>query len=175
MSVLRTARLRLEPWAPEHVEPLARWGADPAVVRFVGDGTTWPRERAQERSAAQLEHWREHGFGWRIAYERDGRDPVALLALNFAPEGTDGMITVEHEIGWWVAPEAWGRGYAREGAAAVRDEALARLGAPWVVARIHPDNAASIRVAEAIGLRHEQSTTGPAGPVELYRSAPVRP
>jgi RimJ/RimL family protein N-acetyltransferase len=69
----------------------------------------------------------------------------------------------EYEIGWWLAPSVWGRGLAREGAAAVRDEAFARVGAPSIVARIQPANAASLAVAAAIGLSHETESTGRGG------------
>ena len=170
MRVLDTERLRLLPWEAEHTELLIAWSAIPAVVRHVSDGRPWTRERAEDRGRRQVEHWARHDFGWRVAVERGTGDAVGLIALSFAGEGTPGVGPDEHEIGWWLHPDAWGRGLAREGAAAVRDDAMGRLAAPSVVARIQPANAASIAVATALGLRHEADSTGPAGEaLGIYR------
>jgi RimJ/RimL family protein N-acetyltransferase len=153
---------------------LVRLSSIPAVTRYIGPGATWPRTTALEVAAAQLVHWREHGFGWRAAVEKASDRPIGFIALNFAGEGTAGLDASEYEIGWWLDPEVWGRGLAREGATTVRDEALGPLGAPSVVARIQPGNASSIAVAEAIGLVLDFHTTGRAGePVAVYRHVTV--
>ncbi len=168
-SSLKTARLELVAWAPEHDSLLVGWSADPAIVRYIGDGSRWPRARALEVAAAQRAHWDEHGFGWRIAVEAASGAPVGFVALSFAGEGA-GVDAREYEIGWWLAPSAWGLGYAREGGAALRDEGFGRVGAPSIVARIQAANTASVRVAEALGLTFDGSSTGRAGePFGIYR------
>jgi RimJ/RimL family protein N-acetyltransferase len=167
---LKTDRLELVAWAPQHDALLVGWSADPAVVRFIGDGSLWPRSRALEVAAAQRAHWDEHGFGWRIALDAAGT-PVGFIALSFAGEGA-GVDAREYEIGWWLAPPAWGRGYAREGGAALRDEAFGRVGAASIVARIQPANTASIGVAEALGLTYERASIGRGGePISVYRQS----
>ena len=158
MIVLETARLRLEPWAPAHAGMLARLAAVPEVMRYIGAGAIWSPAEAEERSARALVHWRTHGFGWRAAIERSSERSVGLIALNLAGPDVAELPDDDHEIGWWIDPGAWGRGYATEGGRAVVDEAFSRLGAPSVVARIRPDNVASARVAAALGLRLERDT-----------------
>jgi len=172
-SSLKTDRLELLAWAPEHDELLVSWSSDPAVMRFIGDGSVWPRARALEVAAHQRAHWDEHGFGWRVAFAT-GR-PVGFVMLAFAGEGA-GIDAREFEIGWWLTPSAWGSGYAREGGAALRDEAFGRVGAPSVVARIQPANSASVSVAEALGMTFERSSTGRGGePISVFRAlAPAR-
>ena len=166
---IETARLLLQPWDERHTELLVRLSAIPEVVRFVGPGSPWSRAQALESAERQRRHWEEHGFGWRGAADMNGGALVGFMALNFAGEGTAGLDPREYEIGWWLAPEAWGRGLAREGALAMRDEAFGRLGAPSVVARIQPANARSIAVAEAAGLTLDFTTTGKTGePVAVY-------
>jgi hypothetical protein len=67
-----------------------------------------------------------------------------------------------------------GRGLAREGAEAIRDEAFDVLNAPSVIARIQPANARSIAVAEATGLTRDFRATDKTGePVVVYRLAAV--
>lgn len=165
-EVLHTERLALEPWVDGHLGLLRRLATTPAVVRYVGDGLIWTDARIQAVAERNARHWRDHGFGWRVArLTGTGGGParaIGLIALNYAGEGA-GIDPDEHEIGWWLEPGAWGRGLAREGAAAVREEAFGRVGAPSIVARIQPANAASLRVAAAIGLRPDSETTGRAG------------
>lgn len=167
---LFTERLALRPWAQDDFEMLATLGANPAVIRWVGDGQPWTRERSAQSHARVLDHWATHGFGWRAAQTRERGEAVGLIALNFAGEGTDGVQAEEYEIGWWIAPGAWRRGYGSEAAAAVRDEAFERLGAPSIIARIQPANAASRGLAESIGMRLDFETQDHTGiAVVVYR------
>ena len=168
-AVLLTERLRLVRWDESHTQLLVDLASRPEVMRYIGDGSTWTRERADEVAARTREHWRRHGFGWRAAIEGEAGTAIGFAALNFAGEKA-GVDPNEFEIGWWLAPEMQGRGLAREAAAAVRDEAFNRLRAPSVVARIQPANAASLAVARAIGLRHETMSAAPDGtPIAVLR------
>jgi RimJ/RimL family protein N-acetyltransferase len=59
---------------------------------------------------------------------------------------------METDIGWHLLREHWGQGFATEAAQASRDYAFAQLGVERLVAQIHPENYASRRVAEKIGM-----------------------
>lgn len=167
---IETERLRLDPWAHADAALLVRLSSRVPVMRYIGRGTTWSHSEAEQVAAAQRDHWGEHGFGWRVAVEKAKRQLVGFVALNFAGEGTVGLDPSEYELSWWLDPVAWGRGVAREGGRAMRDEAFQKLNAPSVVARMQPDNVASIRVAEALGLAFEFVTTGRMGePLVIYR------
>lgn len=175
-GALETDRLLLCPWSETHTALLARLSSKPDVVRYIGSGIPWAPSTAAEVAARQLGHWREHGFGWRAAIEKATGERVGFMTLNVAGEGTLGLDPSEHEIGWWLDPAAWGRGFAREGGRAMRDEAFGSLRATSVVARIQPENEASIGVARAVGLGFDFRTTGrSAEPVDVYRltSSPV--
>jgi pimeloyl-ACP methyl ester carboxylesterase/RimJ/RimL family protein N-acetyltransferase len=161
-EALRTEHLRLKPWGDEHAGLLFELASMPAVVRYIGDGARWSETRARDVAVACREHWRHHGFGWRAAYTARGEQPIGFFMLSFAGDGA-GIDPGEYEIGWWLHPSVWGRGLAREGAAALRDEAFNRVGAPSIVARVQPANRASLSVAGAIGLTHESETTGRMG------------
>jgi len=167
---LHTSRLRLDPWMQAHTRLLGTLARTPAVVRYIGDGTAWSDARIHDVSQRNLDHWRAHGFGWRVASRTaNGDAPIGLIALNFAGEGS-GVNPDEYEIGWWLDPSAWGQGLAREAAAAARDEAFERLQAPSILARIQPANDASLSVAQAIGLTHESESTGRGGePIAVLR------
>ncbi len=68
------------------------------------------------------------------------------------------------EIGWGVAPDLWGRGFGTEIGRALVGLAFERVGAASVWAKVMASNAASLRLARAIGLKHERSHADyPAG------------
>ncbi|MFZ0040957.1 MAG: GNAT family N-acetyltransferase [Solirubrobacteraceae bacterium] len=176
-TTIWTERLRLEPWREVHNEMLVALSAMPEVTRYVGDGQPWSPSRAHEVAAAISEHWLRHSFGWRAAYLRTHGDtagpavgrPVGLIAFSLAGAGA-GVGPDEYEIGWWLDPSVWGRGLAREGAAAVRDDGFINVGAPDILARIQPANSASMAVATAIGLTFEGSSRGRGGePISVLR------
>jgi RimJ/RimL family protein N-acetyltransferase len=113
---------------------------------------------------------RAPSLGWRVAVEKQVGQRVGFAALNYLGEGTVGLDAYEFEIGWWLLPSAWGCGFASEGACAVCQEAFARVGAPSVVARLQPDNVASVGVAARLGMSHQFDTTGHFGErVAVYR------
>ena len=157
-----TSRLRLEPWSDAALRLFRALATTPAVVRYIGDGLPWTDARMEAVAAHNAEHWRDHGFGWRLARLAESGEAIGFIALNFAGEGS-GVDPKEYEIGWWLTPAAWGQGLAREGAAALRNEAFRRLAAPSILARINPQNAASLAVAQAVGLTADGQTTGRFG------------
>ena len=160
---LETARLLLPEWSDSDAALLARLSADPRVVRYIGDGQCWSPEKAADVSRGKVEHWRANGFGWRVAIEKESDEPIGFAALNYLGEATAGLDPEQFEIGWWLLPSVWGRGFASEGARAICREAFTRVGAPSVVARLQPDNVASARVATRIGMSHAFDTTGRLG------------
>jgi RimJ/RimL family protein N-acetyltransferase len=161
MRTLSTARLELRPWAEDFEDDLFRLASDERVIRFIGNGRPWSRERTAERHRACLRHWEEHGFGWRGIF--DGDDFAGVAALNRLGTAVPGIEEDAIEIGWWVAPEAWGRGLATEAALALRDDAFGVLGAQRLAARYQPANQASGRIMAKLGMRVYGDTVGASG------------
>lgn len=121
------------------------------------------------------EHWERHGFGPWTALLRTSCEPVAVIDLHFAGAGIVGVEADEIEVGWAVAVEARGRGLATEAARAVIEYAFDALGADEVVAYTSPDNAASLRVMEKLGMsaRGEgRSRDGAPAVILVARRAP---
>jgi RimJ/RimL family protein N-acetyltransferase len=169
-ALIETERLRLERWDERHTDLLVRLASMRQVMHFIGTGDPWPPLLAVDVARAERRHWEQHGFGWRAAIDRaDGRG-IGLVSLNYAGEGTAGLDPGECEIGWWLEPDAWGRGLGSEGAAALRDEAFEVLEMPSIIARIQPANDASIGVARKLGMELDFETTGRSGErLAVYR------
>ena len=168
MTSLLTERLRLEPWGPAHGGMLARLSAMPEMMRFIGRGEPWTAAEAEEHSARVLVHWRRHGFGWRAAVERESGRAVGMVALELTA-GVPGLDDGEHEIGWWLDPAMWGRGYATEGGRAIVDEAFGRVGAAER-RRADPDREHRLRARRRGAGAASRSATRRAGTASRFES-----
>ena len=153
---LRTERLLMRGWRFDHYERLSEILSDPAVGAGMGkpDGFT-PHEAWLDMSVL-CAHWSLRGFGHWVLEERESGDLVGRAGLYYPPDWP------AMEVGWTVAREHWGKGYAPEAARAACAWAHDELGARHIVSLIAPFNAQSIRVAEKLGqtLEGEHSTRG---------------
>lgn len=132
-------------------------------MRYIALGKIWEQDKADEVFDSALAHWRLLDFGWRSVLDKSSGDWLGFVGLNRLGPGVEAVSPEEVEIGWWIMRTFWGRGYASEGAAKIRDEGFERVGLDRVIARHQPANAASARVSEKIGLRFEHETTGSSG------------
>lgn len=154
MSILRSERLTLRPYTLDDVDFVfdmyARWD----VQQFLGrtPRVLESRDEAAERIRvwAALDH-PVYGV-WLILDTATGERLGTALLKELPASGTDGSPSGDTEVGWHLHPDAWGRGIASEAATAVLAHA-ARHGISPVLAVVYPENVASQRVAERIGMR----------------------
>jgi RimJ/RimL family protein N-acetyltransferase len=142
---ITTARLCLRARTLADLEPIVEMDADPRVRQFFIGG---PLDRATHREEVRrriVEGRPEPHASWAIEW-RDHPGFVGLCHLSHSEEA--GLT----QIGWRLHPSAWGQGVATEAARAVLERALGPIGLPAIVALIAPENRASIRVAEKIGM-----------------------
>ena len=171
--MIETERLLLRTFRPSDLEAYAAIRAKPEVVRFLPGGAE-SAARAQEiaaRSVALFERlWCEDpGYGpWAAVESATGR-LIGHLGLRHLPE-----LGGETEILYLLDSAVWGRGYATEGAAAARDYAFGALDLARLIALALPENAASLRVMEKIGMRREAGLIEAFG-LDLVRCVIDRP
>ena len=140
---IETERLRLRPVAADDVEELVRLHDDPLVAEYLG---VRDREWYEWRVEASAEEWAQRGHGFVVVLDAaDGRF-LGRTGLKYWTEFG------ETELGWVLRPEARGRGYATEASRALLDWAFEELDVPYVTAMIRPGNAASVAVAERLGM-----------------------
>ena len=151
MLTLETERLILRQWREADFEPYAEICADPEVMRYLG-GKPFTRLEAWRHLAYLIGHWQLRGYGHWAVEERSSGKMIGRLGF-FNPEGWPGF-----EIGWTLSRESWGKGYATEGARRALHHAFTEMGRDHVISLIHPENKASIRVAERLGEKVEGKT-----------------
>ena len=150
---IRTARLSLRGWRPEDREPFAALNADPVVMEYYP--STLSRAESDTLADRIDAHFARHGFGlWAV--EIPGAAPFAGY-VGLARPRFQAHFTPCVEIGWRLARDFWGRGYASEGARAVLSLAFDGLGLEEVVSFTVPANIRSRRVMERIGMTHAPS------------------
>ena len=160
-DVLVTERLLLRRPRDSDLEGFALLCADPEVMRYIGTGRSLDRGTAERSFAIVQAHWARHRSGLRSAICREDGEYLGFVGLAVVPNRS--IAGGETEIGWRLRRAAWGKGYATEGAVAVRDQALGELGLTTLVSLIQPGNAASARVAEKLGMRPDGHGRGAHG------------
>jgi RimJ/RimL family protein N-acetyltransferase len=159
--------MRGEPIGPQHQDVLLPILADPRVGATMGGVAT--AEEVAEQLALGAQGWETDGFGYWMFFDAATGAAVARGGMSRAE--FDGRPEVE--VGWTVAPDRWGEGFATELGAAALEVAFRDLALPDVVAFTLPDNAASRRVMEKLGFVYEKSAPYKVyGEHVLYRRRP---
>lgn len=134
-------------------------------MQYIGDGKVRTRAEAEQRLEGLIERSDSTTCTGLMLLERksDGR-PIGHAGLVAQTvQGQD-----ELEIGYWIAPEFWGQGFATEAAAALRDHGLRALQRRRLISLIQHGNAPSVSVARKIGMSHERDVVFRAKRVMLY-------
>jgi len=163
MTVLHTARLRLEPICPAHYDGLRVLNGDPLVQRYIGGQPETPEETTAMIARVE-ERWRRFGHSWWSFIEPDTGELVGAGCIQHL--GHDPAN--EHEIGWRLRPDRWGRGYASEAARRMAAFAFDSLQAPSLAAICHPENTDSRRVMQRLGMRYRGEEQWHGQAVSVY-------
>ncbi|WP_299952244.1 GNAT family N-acetyltransferase [uncultured Modestobacter sp.] len=148
-EVVRTERLVLRPFRDDDVDAVLAACQDPEIGRWIpAVGPRYTREDAVSWVTREAPGERRTGTGLTVAIEADGRlvGSTGVHRINQHPLGP--------EVGYWIAREARGRGYAVEAAHAMAEWALG-LGAPRVYLVADVANVGSQSVARRAGFTQE--------------------
>ncbi|GHB20660.1 MULTISPECIES: GNAT family N-acetyltransferase [Streptomyces] len=177
MAELRTDRLTLRRWLASDLEPWAAMNADPEVREHLGDLLTRDQSAASmTRFQAEFE---QRGYGWWAVEVQATGQFIGFAGLDRVE---DGMPFTGVEIGWRLARQAWGRGYATEAALSVLSYGFDTLDLHEVLAVTTATNLRSQAVMRRIGMTRDpaddfddpQVPEGPLRPNVLYRISAER-
>jgi len=158
---LETERLILRPPVQDDFELWAQFAADEVAAKYIGGAQ--PRGGAWRGMATIAGSWALLGFGMFSVLEKESGRWIGRLG-PWMPEGWPGT-----EVGWGVAREVQGKGYATEGSAAAIDWAVDLLGWTDIIHCIDPANLASQNVARRLGATNR----GPGKLPAPFQDAPV--
>ena len=150
--VLETERLRLRWFRESDFEQFCKITGDAEVMRFLGDGKPVDKLMSWRQMAAIMGHWYFRGYGvWAVEEKSTGNLVGRIGFMN--PAGWPGF-----ELGWTLARDSWGKGYATEGARRALRHAFTKMDRDHVISLIAPENVASVKVAERLGEKVEGET-----------------
>ena len=163
-----TPRLRFREMTPQDIDLMAGLLGDPDVMTYYPAPKT--RDEAAKWIAWNEANYAKHGYGLWIVETHDG-DFLGDCGLTW--QKINGEST-ELEVGYHVRTDRQGAGYATEAAAACRDFARDTLKSARLVAIIHPENTASRRVAEKLGMQPVDEDHGGPIPVRTVMGMELR-
>src|SRR5690606_9519572 len=152
MTTLRTDRLILRPWREDDFIPFAAMSADPKVMEHFP--STLTRAESDAVAARLKAHIDTHGFGF-WALEVPGVAPfIGFAGLQHVSFNAPFVPAVE--IGWRLAPQYWGVGYASEAARAALAHGFGPIGLSELVSFTIPATTRSQAVMRRIGMTHDE-------------------
>ncbi|MGZ4289295.1 MAG: GNAT family N-acetyltransferase [Gaiellaceae bacterium] len=151
MAELRTDRLLLRQWRDDDRAPFAALNADPVVMEHFP--STMTREASDAFVDFNVATLAERGWGiWAVEVVATG-DFVGFVGLN--EPRFEAHFTPAVEVGWRLARDAWGHGYATEGARAALAFAFDEVGLEEIVSFTTVENTRSRRVMERLGMTRD--------------------
>ncbi len=151
--MIETERLLLRPWRDADLEPFAALNADPIVMEhFPALLSRASSDAMVRRIEAKLA---SNGFGLWAVEVKGGAPFIGYVGLNVPALNAPFMPATE--IGWRLARETWGHGYATEAARAVVRDAFEVLGLAELVSFTVPANLRSRAVMERIGMTRDEA------------------
>lgn len=161
---LETDRLWLCPWEPADVAAARPIFGDPEVMRYINGGVPCSDDQIRESIFRQQNHFRSRGFClWKLLLKSDAR---LIGDCGLQPLELDGVSEVE--IGWRLAKDQWGQGFATEAAHAALQHAVEYAHLERVIAIAMPENRASLCIMEKLGMNYERATQKDGFSIVVY-------
>lgn len=151
MTTLTTSRLILRPWKREDFEPFAAMNADPRVMEFFPSTSTREEsDQSAERLKTEIE---QKGWGFWAVSLPGVADFIGFIGLRYIDFSAP--FTPAVEIGWRLAYDYWGKGYAVEGAKAALEYGFNELKLKEIISFTAEPNMRSRRVMEKLGMQRD--------------------
>jgi RimJ/RimL family protein N-acetyltransferase len=166
MSLLETQRLLIRYWDLDRdLDDAAAIYGDPQTMRFIPCGAL-TREQTQRLVERMMERERVNGFGiWPVAL-KDDRRVIGVCGITYIPGYGQDV-----EIAWIFNRAYHGRGYATEAARCVMHFAMHERRLSRVYALIERENAASIGVANRLGMEYDRIIRAYSRDLMRYRKS----
>jgi [ribosomal protein S5]-alanine N-acetyltransferase len=145
IPTLHTPNLILRPLVPADAPLLHRIYQTKDILRYFPNPTPPPLERVNRFIGNQLALWEQYGYGYWAVVPAASGELAGWVNLQYLTE------TDETEVGYLLDQPQWGKGYATEAARAALQFGFERFDFPQIIALVHSDNLASLRVAAKCG------------------------
>lgn len=146
IPTLQTPRLILRAFSEDDALPMHRILSGKGVLRYFPTTDPPPLDRVHKMILNILKHWEKRGYGLWAVESRATGELMGRCGLQLIPD------TNEVEIDFILGSSLWGQGYATEAGQAAMHYGFETLSTNTVVGIVHPQNKASQRVLEKLGM-----------------------
>jgi len=154
--LLETERLIIRSWIPDDdAEQVFAIYSNPEVTYFLGSAALVASIKSQrQRLIDSVERYKRlnNGTGAWAIVEKATAVIAGTILLKQLPD-YHGLPTQDYEVGWHLRRDVWGKGYATEAGQAMLDYGFNVLRLPIIYAVVKPENHASIRVTQRLGMK----------------------
>jgi RimJ/RimL family protein N-acetyltransferase len=164
---MHTERLFLRPFTPDDAEEYWPLVSFPEVLRYTGEQPQMSLEGVRQILLSRpIRDYSVHGFGRMACIEKSSGRLVGFSGLKYLED------LREVDVGYRFLPDCWGKGYATESAHALMQDGIDKHGITRIIGLVQPENAASVRVLNKLGLTFERKIRpeGCASDIDLYGS-----
>ncbi len=151
--MLKSERLIFRPYTRDDLDFYASLWGNPEVVRYIGKG----KVKTFQEAKSSMENWLfpqyKEGIGLYAMALKSSHQLIGHAGLvNQEIDGENQL-----EIGYWLHPNYWGNGFAKEASILFKNYGLYELPSDKLISLINPDHPASIFVARKTGLSYEKT------------------
>lgn len=168
VTVLETERLVLSRLSYDDCDFIVELLNEPAFQRFIGDKEVRSRDDAREYlRKGPIGSYECHGFGMFLVRNKSDNAPMGMCGLVKREEFD------APDVGFAFLRRYWTKGYAAESAIAVLEYGKNILQLPRIIAMVDPDNEASIKLLEKLGMTFASMVRMPGEPQDINMYATV--
>ncbi len=157
-DIMKTERLLIREFEPADLDALFAILSDPETMRHYPAPKS--REECEQWIRTNCERYAVDGHGlWAVADLQSGEFLGDVGIVQQMVPSESGEPVPEYEIGYHIRRDHWGRGLATEAADACRRFGFGSLDCTRLISLVRPENTASARVAEKLGMAPERRVT----------------
>lgn len=159
---IQTKRLLLRQFKGADLKPYHAITSDQETMRFLGG--VYDAETNFRHMAFLAGHWALRGYGYYAVELKETGEFIGRVGVAY-PDGWPDI-----ELGWTISKSHWGKGYALEAAKASLGAARSLVPQDYVIHLVHPENSASVRVAEKLGAVLDREIEFKGHKILVYKS-----
>ncbi len=145
MKTFETERLIVAPLSMQFRHQYVDLMMQPQVMRYIDSGIPLTRQQALSNLNYLMAQNELHDYGFWAVFIKAGNQFAGRVDLY------DPQRLPQHELGWMLLPEFWGKGYALEAAKVIKAEFFSHNKGQSLLSYIQPDNRFSIKIAQQLG------------------------
>lgn len=151
-AIIETERIILRRFLPGDEAAVLELNANPEVQKYTGDRIITTLAEAQDTiNNVWLSDYEKYGYGrFAVIYKPDDK-LIGFAGLKYLPD------LGETDIGFRILPQYWGVGILSEIAGDIIDYGFSQLALTKIIGTVMPDNIASIKILEKIGLIYDKT------------------